>query len=171
MNWEIDGVSKSEKYVTELLAGDTYAHPMGVIVFGADSGLKAKAYRRIRGKLKQPLTFDRASLDGYVGQIKTAFDQGHSVLVCMSGADSVHHGERHQLVKRLYGLGAASVITVFAKATENDSADFGYLDRSGLKYSKYLRHINKLLADPPTYGGVDGFITVRSPRRPRSSTQ
>lgn len=166
MFWEIDGVSKSEKAVIELLSGDTYAHPMGVVVFGADSGLKTKAYKRLRGKIagKQVLGIDHSGIDGYVGQVGAAFRRGDSVIVCFPGEDSVHSGSVFHLERRLTQLGAKSVVAVYAAAVKGDSPDYAYLDRSGLSYAKYIRQLEKLAADPPTYGGVDGFITVRQHR-------
>ena len=159
MKWEINGVSTELEEILEELKNQNL--PLGVIVFGADSGLKAKVYKLLRSKLGEPLSFDRTGLDGYVGQVKASFRKGHPVLVCISGDDSLYHGLYCQLAKRLQNLGARTVACVYVKVGRRDNIDFTVIDKEeGFDHQAYYRQIKKLTDDPPSFSGFSCSIIV-----------
>ena len=161
MQWEINGVSIEQEEMLEELKHQPL--PLGVIVFGADSGLKARVYQLLRRKLGEPLFFDRISLDCYVGQIKMAFKHGRPVIVCMCGDDSIHHGSIQQLANRLKNLGARTIVGVYVKVTRRDDIDFAVLEREAdFGYRVYCRQIKKLATDPPALDNFGCAIVVES---------
>lgn len=160
MEWETKGVSVEPEEVLEIIKNDLKP-PYGIVVFGADSGLKAKVYEYFRRNTGGPLAFDRCGIEGHTKQVQARLEDGKPVLVCMHGSDAIHHGARVDLVNRLRRLGATSVVGVYVKATRQDGINYKALDMD-LDYPTYYRQVDKLAQDPPSNKRYDLFVVVES---------
>ena len=161
MQWEMNGVSIEQEEMLEELKHQPL--PLGILVFGADSGLKAKVYQLLRRKMGGPMSFDRMSLDGYIGQVRMTFKNDRPVLVCLRGDESIHHGSYQQLARRLRNLGARTIIGVFVKAHRCDDIDFAFVENeASFDHMVYHHQIKKLLSDPPVLDDFNCAIIARS---------
>ena len=159
----MNGVSIEPEEALAEINHDFY-RPLSVVIFGADSGLKAKTYKGFRRQLLGgPLSFDRHGLSPtYHGKVKTFFHEGRPVLVCMSGDDSMRHGARHKLVKQLRALGSRTIVGVYVEVDRSDKIDFSAIDNSGLTHPAYYRQIDKFRQDPPTADGLNFYLVINS---------
>lgn len=160
MEWEMDGVSIEPEEMFQVLKH--YPLPLGVIIFGADSKLKADVYETFCRHLGEPLAFKRKSIEGYIGQIRASFHKGCPVIVCLHGNNCLA-SERQSISRRFKKLGARTLVGVYAKAYRSDAIDFDATDsESGFSYRDYYRQIESLSNDPPAYDLFLCFITVES---------
>ena len=165
INWEMNGVSAEKEEVFAEINHEL-PRPLGVVLFGADSSLKAGVYKQLRGGLAgSPLALRQGIGSAYARQAKEFLAQGRPILIRLSGDESVHHGLRHKCVKQLEELGAKSVVGVYAKATDDSPIDYAMREvDSTFDYPQYRRQIKKLLDDPPSPDGLDCFIVVEDDR-------
>ena len=161
MNWEMDGVSIEPEELFEVLK--FHAFPLGVIIFGADSALKADVYRIFRRHLGRPLSFDRKGINSHTGQIRSAFHQGQPVLVCLHGNMSMS-ADRQSMIRRLEHLGAHTLVGVYANASRRDPINFQAIDlEADFDHRAYYRQLQALADRPPTpEEPFHCFITVES---------
>ena len=160
MDWKIDGVSIEPEEMFEDLKHRNL--PLGVIVFGADSALKADVYRMFRKHLGQPLAIDRKGINGYTGQIRASFHKGQPILVCLHGDKSLA-SDCQSVTRRLQKLGAHTLVGIYAKAYRSDAINFSAIDaEADFDLQAYYRQINSLLNNPPSPEPFHCFITVES---------
>ena len=163
MIWEINGVSREVEEVIAEINNDLPL-PLGIVLFGADSWLKAKLCKQLRRYLDEPLVFDRQGIEGpYIDIARTFFRQEKPVLVCMTGHESIHYGLYRHRVEQLRRLGAATVVGFFARATGKDDIDYALRDFDPqFGHKVYHQQIKKLTEDPPHRKDFDYFVVVHS---------
>lgn len=151
-NWEMRRVSTSEE-IFEVIT-KKLPQPVGIVVFGADCGLKDETYMECEERIPNLAT-------GYGGKgsmplraAKQPLSDGRSVLTVMHGNSSGVHKERHDVVTALRELGAKSVVGIYAKAKADPN-----LCRSVAEFQALCAQVQRLAKCPPTAEGLDLFLT------------
>lgn len=152
MECEVTKVSTLEE---ELANIGQLPQPVGIVLFGADCDLKDKVYMECVEQIPNLAT-------GYGGKgnmalrcAKQPFSEGRPVLTVMYGEPSGDHHQRHDTVRALRGLGARSVVGIYAKFNPIWLGNKKASDEDPINEQAWA-----LLNHPPTADGLDCFIVV-----------
>lgn len=160
MNWEMNGVGIEPEELFELLKH--FAPPLGIIIFGADSALKADIYRVFRRHLDKPLAFERKGIDGRTSQIRLFYHEDRPVLICLHGNQSLAFGCQ-SVAKRLRALGAHTLVGVYVKVSRCDPINFRAIDiEAGFDHRTYYRQIKELNDNLPPSNLFHHFVIVEN---------
>ena len=163
MSWEMNGVSIESE---EVFASINHELPRSaVVIFGADSELKARYYKQFRQQIQAgPLAFHRQAISpAYAKKIKASLAEGQSVLICMSGKDSTSYALRQEIVWQLHELGVKTVIGVYVKVSGSNPIDFNLFEtKRGFDYNEFRRQVKSLGKTPPLTNEFDRFLVITS---------
>lgn len=161
MSWQVNGVSvEPEEVYAEVI--HSMPKPVGIIVFGADSALKAKTFHRFGDKVGRSVYFSIENIH-HLEYIGATIGRGRSIVACIRGDDSMHHVLRRQIARQMRASGARKIIGVYAEATKLDKIDFSVIaTEHSFNHQAYYRQIDKLSQDPPTGDDFDFYIIITS---------
>ena len=161
MSWQVNGVSvEPEEVYAEVI--HSMPKPVGIIVFGADSALKAKTFHRFGDKVGRSVYFSIENIH-HLEYIGATIGRGRSIVACIRGDDSMHHVLRRQIARQMRASGARKVIGVYVNVAKFDEIDFSAIaTEKNFNHQTYYRQIDKLSQDPPTADGFDLYIIVTS---------
>lgn len=151
--WEINRVSTSERIFDKI--NNEMAQPVGIVIFGADCGLKDEVYMQCVERICNLATGYGGNGNMPLRAAGRAFSERKNVLTAMFGGASGDHQQRHQVVTALRDLGAQSVVGIYVKYEPIWLGDGKTTDDDITNQQAWA-----LLNRPPTSDGLDYLLVV-----------
>lgn len=153
--WEINRVSTPEHIFNKIKM--KMARPVGIILFGADCDFKNEVLDTMVEEMRGFARYHTNAPD--TPALVRDIQEHLAVVVTLNSDESSSHELRHELVKLMRNAGVATVVGVYAKATETP-VPFGKLSISLAPQVKINKQIAAIHESNPTADGLDYFIIV-----------
>jgi len=147
-NWVIQKVSDPERIFKEI--NDEMEHPVGVLVFGANSDKKMQVVSNLSHCLKKSFKINNASEE----DLKKAgdmfdFTPNGTLIAVLSGVSSTRHEKRHKMVQIMKEIGMKTVVGVYVEIDPD------------IEYPIEVNTVAELLnKNPPTADGLKCLISI-----------
>ncbi len=153
--WEIRKVSTPERIFSKI--SEEMPRPVSILLFGADCEFKKEVVKDLQNGLLDMKVFHGAPS---THELCDLIHDGPISLFLLSSMESYDHELRHEAVKAMRRIGAATVVGIYVRADESQPLPArGFIGRPDLQLMKTT--VRKLAQHPPTADGLDYLLEVQ----------